>query len=128
MSLALVVPTHVTQACHALFAAGVDYLDRAVDQNEEFFPRDKALEQLRGILAELWSKRIEREEAFAEIVNMLQAVFVQRRVEDFSAEQLGTLRIVFAKLCDTTSFDDDFANTLTFELMNGGIDAFREFE
>ncbi|MFO7901633.1 MAG: hypothetical protein R6U98_03140 [Pirellulaceae bacterium] len=115
-------------ACHALFTASVDNLDRALDHRANFFLRNNALEQLKDTLSELWKVRSQREEPFAEIVNMLQGVFAQRSVEDFTNDELVVLRSVFLRLRDESVYDDDFANEITVDLLNGGIDAFRELE
>jgi hypothetical protein len=118
----------VKHACYALFSACVDDLDRALDHQGEFFLRNNALEQLKDTLSELWNARSQREEPFAEIVNMLQGVFEQRTVEDFTTAELACLRSVFVRLRDESIYDDDFANDMTVELLNGGVDAFRELE
>lgn len=114
--------------CYALFSACVDDLARALDHRDDFFLRNNALEQLKDTLSRLWSVRSEREEAFKEIVNLLQGVFAMRSVEDFAAEKLVCLKRVFEQIRDETVFDDDFANEVTVELLKGGIDVFREIE
>ena len=118
----------VKHACYAMFSACVDNLDRALDHHEEFFLRNNSLEQLKDTLSELWSVRTQREEPFAEIVNLLQGIFAQRTVENFTTDDLGCLRSVFVRLRDESVYDDDFANEITIELLIGGIDAFRELE
>lgn len=115
-------------ASYALFSACNDNLDRALDHQEEFILRNNALEQLKDGLSELWSLRSQREEPFAEIVNMIQAIFAQRTVENFTADDLACLRRVFVRLRDESVYSDVFANEITVELLNGGIDAFRELE
>jgi hypothetical protein len=122
-----VVPK-VKHACYAFFNACRDNLDRALDHDEEFFLRNNALEQVKDTLTELWGVRSQREEQFGEVVNMLQGIFAQRTVEDFTTHELHCLRSVFARLCDEPVYDDDIANEITVELLNGGIDAFREIE
>jgi hypothetical protein len=118
----------VTHACAIRFAACVDDLDRALNHASDFFQRNNALEQLKDSLAQLWKMRSEREEQFAEVVNMLQATFAHRRVEDFTIDQLACLRSVLDKLRQESAFNDEFANEITLELMAGGIDVFRELE
>ena len=83
---------------------------------------------MKDSLSELWKVRSQREEQFAELMNLLQGAFVQRNVEDFTAEQLRCFRSVFARLRDEATYDDEFANAITVELINGGIDAFRGIE
>lgn len=118
----------VKHACYALFSTCIDNLDRALDHNEDFFLRNNALEQLKDTLSELWKVRSQREEQFGELMNVLQGVFVERIVEDFTIEQLSCFRSVFGRLRDEAIYDDDFANAITLELLNGGIDAFRGIE
>lgn len=112
--------------CSLLFSSCVDSLDRALDHEEEFFLRNNALGQLKDALSELWDARADREEAYSEIVNMLQSVFFARNVEDLSTSQLVCLRSVFERSSQQLDFSDDFANQATLELLNGGVDVFRE--
>ena len=115
-------------ACYALFSACIDNLDRALEHDEDFFLRNNAIEQLKDTLSELWKVRSQREEQFGELINVLQGTFTQRNVEEFTAEQLDCLRSAFGRLRDEPVYDDDFANAITVELLNGGIDAFRGIE
>ena len=112
----------------AVFSACIDQLDIAQDEEADFFNRNNALEHFRESLEVLWRMRDAREEAFADVINMLQALFIHRRVEDFSRDQLETLRSVVAKLDSQTEFDDDFADSITLDLLDGGLDVFRELE
>ncbi|GEM_PF-5882005 len=115
-------------AGRAILSACVDDLSRAIDDQEESIARNNALEQLKGKLSDLWKLRAEREESFAEVINMLQGLFLKRRVEDFSNEQLVCLRFSFEQLCQESVIDDEIANSLTIRLLNGGLDVFREIE
>lgn len=118
-------PPKVKHACYAVFTACIDNLDRAVDHGEDFFIRTNSVEQLKDALHELWKVRWQREEPFGEIVNLLQGIFAGRKAEDFSTDQLVCMRSVFAQLREQTAYDDDFANAITLELLNGGLDVFR---
>lgn len=118
----------VKHACYALLSTCIENLDRALDHDEDFFLRNNSLEQLKDTLSELWKVRSQREEQFGELINVLQGVFVQRNVEDFTAEQLNCLRSVFGRLREEPVYNDHFANAITLELLNGGIDAFRGIE
>lgn len=112
----------------AVFSACIDQLDIARDEETDFFNRNNALEHFRESLEVLWRMRDAREEAFGDAINMLQALFIHRRVEDFSSDQLETLRSVVVKLDSQTDFDDDFADSITLDLLDGGLDVFRELE
>ncbi len=118
----------VRHRCHALLAACIDNLNRALDHDADFFLRNNALEQVKDSLADLWEIRSKREEQFAEVINMLQGVFVERTVEEFATDQLRCLRSAFDKLCQESVFDDDSINAITIELLNGGLDVFRGIE
>ena len=73
--------------------------------------------------------RANREEGFAELVNALQCVFLDRDVESFDDGQLHTLHDVFERLShEQDEFSDDFANAITADLIRGGIDVFRELD
>lgn len=122
------VTPKVKHTCFALFTACIDNIDRALDHNEDLFLRSNALDQLKDTLSELWNVRSKREEQFAEIVNMLQGIFAQRTVEDFTTNELDVLRLMLRQLRDEGVYDDDFVNAITVDLLNGGIDVFREIE
>jgi len=116
-------------ASHALFVSCVESLDRAIDSSSDFFLRNNSLEQLKDTLSELWAMRSRREESFAELVNMLQGVFLNTDVESFSDVQLHVIRDVFQRLVHREdTLDDDFANAVTMDLLKGGVDVFRELD
>ena len=106
----------------------MDNLNRALDHDTDFFLRNNAIEHLKDSLADLWEIRSKREEQFAEAINMLQGVFAERTVEEFTSDQLSCLRSVFDKLCQDSVYDDDAINAITLELLNGGLDVFRGIE
>jgi len=118
----------VRHRCHAVLTACIDNLDRALDNGADFFLRNNALEQLKDLLADLWEVRSKREEQFAEVVNILQGVFVERTVEEFTTDQLTCVRSAFEKLCQESVYDDASVNAITIELLNGGLDVFRGIE
>jgi len=122
------VPPKVTHRCRAIFEACIDNLTRALDHEMDFFLRNNAVEQLKDSLGKLWEIRSKREEQFAEVVNMLQGVFAERTVEEFTSDQLACLRSVFSKLCQESVYDDDSINAITLKLLNGGLDVFRGIE
>lgn len=113
-------------ATRTLLANCIEHLYCAKDNRSDFFLRNNALEEVRDCLRELWSMRSGREEAFAEIINLLQSVFAQRTVELFEEGQLDALLSAFERLYDAGVVDDDVANDISMELLNGGVDVFRE--
>jgi hypothetical protein len=122
------VEPKVRQRCHALLSACLEDLDRAIDQEAEFFLRNNALEEVKYSLAKLWEVRSQREEQFAEVINLLQGLFVERDVEQFTHDQLACLRSAFERLRQESVYDDDFINAVTIDLLNGGLDVFRGIE
>ena len=107
----------------------LESLDRAIDNSADFFLRNNSLEQLKDTLSELWSMRARREESFAELINMLQGLFLNTNVESFSDAQLHAIRGTFQRLVhEEDTFDDDFANSVTMDLLKGGADVFRELD
>lgn len=112
----------------AIWNACYDNINRALDNREDFFLRNNAIEQVKESLSELWSFRTEHNQAFAETVNMIQGVLIDRKAEDFSDNQLDTLRSIFDKLSNEPSLDDSLANIISIDLLKGNIDVFREIE
>jgi hypothetical protein len=110
----------------ALFEQCLKEIDAAIADENEFFLRNNALENLKDCLSALWAMRQDREEGFAESVNMLQCVLLKRHVEEFENRQLVVLRSAFEKLCSEPVLDDEIVNGITVELLRGGIDVFRE--
>ena len=80
---------------------------------------------MKNSLAGLWKMRATREEQFGEVVNLLQGLFLGRDVEEFTHDQLTCLQSVFDKLFQEATYDDDFVNAITIELLGVGLDVFR---
>lgn len=118
----------VRHAVRALYATCLDCLERAESQSDNFFARNAALEQLRESLSQLWEMRQLHEEQFAEVINTLQCLFADRRVEDFQDNHLEAMRSVFERLRIEFEIDDQLANDLTRILLQGELDVFRELE
>ena len=118
----------IRHACRAILANCVQNLERARDAGSDIVPKSNALQEVKDSLADLWRMRSDREEQFAELINQLQAVFVNRQVEDFTHEQLDVLESVLAKMHDEPRFNDSFANSISMELLRGGVDVFRELD
>lgn len=116
------------QEARVLFQSCLANVDRALDHAHDFFLRNNALEHAKDSLCELWNLRSRREEPFGEIVNLLQVAFLERDAESFPDHQLAALRHVFERLADATELDDELANSVTVELLQGGIDVFRELD
>jgi len=123
-----VVLPKVRHRCHALLTACIGNLDRALENDADFFLRNNALEQLRDSLAELWEIRSKREEQFGELVNIFQGLLVKRNVQEFTCDQLVCLRSVLEKARQEATYDDEFTNAMTIALLNGGLDVFRAIE
>jgi len=115
-------------ACAAILKSGIEHIEDALDNDSEFFIRNNALEQAKECLAKLWEHRQQREEPFVELVNALQCVFAERDVECFGNGQLAALRDAMQSMLDAGEIDDDFANSVSLQLLKAGIDVFREIE
>ncbi len=120
------VSVQARQASRALFNSCIDSLDRALTLEDEFFQRNNAIEQFRDTLATLWDQRDRWQEAFAELINMLQGILAKCSVEDFDTNQLICVRAAVQALRDAEEIDDAFANQVTKDLLRGGLDVFRE--
>ena len=93
---------------------------------EEVVLRTNGFEQLKSKLHKLWDSRGEHEPEFAEFVNMIQMIFFQTDVGEFSDEQFATVRDVLKSAADAREFDDEVNNDLTTRLVKGGLNVFRE--
>jgi hypothetical protein len=111
-------------ATKALMAACLEDLERAVD-NSELFDRNNAIEHFKGRLGLLWKMRKQREPSFAELINSLQLVFVNRSVENFSNSQLTCLKEAMRDVAAYDEYDDESVNSATVRLIEGGFDVFR---
>lgn len=112
-------------ACYTLLTSCIENLDRAVDHDEDFFIRNNSIEHLKDALHELWKVRSQREEQFGEVVNLLEGILAGRNVEDFASDHLVCMRSVFCQLREEAAYDDNFANSITVDLLNGGLVVFR---
>jgi predicted trehalose synthase len=65
-------------------------------------------------------------EAVEEMVNVLQIALCVESPEALAPRQLVAIHSVLAKMCDDPDFGDEAANDLTQELIEGGVDVFRE--
>jgi len=65
-------------------------IERVLSNSGDAVLRYNSFDQLCGSLETLWSLRHSREEEFAELINMLQNVFFDRRETEFT-EQLSNL-------------------------------------
>ena len=122
------VPVRVRHKLRALVDSCLDGIDRVIDTVQEPILRANSYNQLKRSLAGLWQLRNWMTEDFGEIVNMIEMLLVEREATHFSELQFETIRSVLLQVRDAESFDEDFANKLTVELMRGGLDAFREIE
>ena len=65
-------------------------------------------------------------EAFEEMINVLQIALCVESPEALAPGQLDAIWSVLVKMHDDPDVDDQTANDLTQELIEGGVDVFRE--
>jgi hypothetical protein len=118
------------QRCYALFSACIDSLNRALDNDAatSIVLRSTSIGQFRDTMAELWQLRAAREEQFAELINMIEGLIVERRAEDVTDDELTALRTACEQMRDEPTFSDAFANDVTVELLKSGAHVFREMD
>lgn len=116
----------IKQRIRVTFDRCIDDSKQANDFSADFFLRNNSLARVRDSLADLWDVRSKREEQFSELINMMQGVFANRAVEEFTSEQIDALSSAFGRLRDEPAFNDELANDVTTDLLKGGIDVFRE--
>jgi hypothetical protein len=118
----------VSQRHRVMFNAVLANVDRAIDTATDPVLKENALGQARDGLNDLWGERTTREEQFAQAVNIFQNILAGRGITCFSLEQLALLRTAIARCRDEVSIDDDSLTEMTLELLQGGIDVFRELD
>ena len=119
------VEPRIRQKCRILFGSCIDSINRAIDDSDDFFACNNALEQLKDTLAELWAWRDKREEPFAEAINVLQGVLLEKSVENLEAFEINALKSVFLRLYDEPVVTRFVVNEVVFLMMEHGIDVFR---
>lgn len=123
-----VVSFKANHRLRALFSSAIENLERAIDTASDLVLRDNSLSQARDAIGDLWAERGSREEQFAEAVNMLQNVLLERSTSAFTTEQLSLVLAVLTRLRDEPVLDDDLLTEVTMQLLEGGIDVFRELD
>ncbi len=115
----------VLHGTYAYFTDCLECLARATGE-EDIVAKENALNQFNGLLKELWDYQANRDETFAEAINMFQNIFVGRSLDDFVDAQLVAVSDCIEQLRDEQVWDDAVLNDVTGKLLEAGIDVFRE--
>jgi hypothetical protein len=108
--------------------ACLDELERIRNGGEDPILKGNSLADARNHLQALW-ERVEGNpdsEAFEEMVNVLQIALCVENPQALAQAQLAAIWSVLVKMHDDPDFDDQAANDLTQELIEGGVNVFRE--
>lgn len=106
----------------------LDDIKRVEDAGGDPILRNNCLSQVRDHLQVLW-EMVEGDsdsESFEEMVNVLQVALCDASLDALTADQLAAIKSVIDKLYEDPDIDDQVANELTRELIEGGVDVFRE--
>ena len=118
------VEPRVRQRCRLLFGSCVDHLNSALDTPDDHFIRYNALERLKDSFAELWDHRNDREREFAEVVNVLQGVIVEKDADNLSVSEIRAIRSACLRLHDEPVITRLVINDVALSLMEDGINVF----
>jgi hypothetical protein len=110
--------------------ACLDELERARNNSDDPILKSNSLADAKGHLEALWTLLEGNPDsaAFEEMINVLQIALCTEGLETLAPSHLDALQSVVAKMHDDPDLGDQAANDLTQELIEGGIDVFREIE
>ncbi len=80
---------------------------------------------MRESLEELWALSDTREEPFAEAINILQGILLEKTVESFENKEILGLKRAFLRLQGEPIVDENIVGEIVFSLVEDGIDVFR---
>ena len=119
------IQPRIRQRCRRLFSACLESLEIAIDNPGEFFVRNNAIEQLKESMEELWALGDAREEPFAEAINILQGMLLEKSAEDFDDKEISALKGALLRLHGESVVDENIVTEIVFSLVEDGIDVFR---
>jgi hypothetical protein len=110
--------------------ACLEELERARTNAEDVILRSNAMDDARRYLEVLWEQVKDNPDSapFEEMINILQIALCPEELEVLTVSQMDALRSVLTKMHEDPDLNDQTANDLTQELMEGGIDVFRGIE
>ena len=122
------VPERALRKRRYCLKACLDELERVRKERDDPILRGNALADAKGHLQALWEllEGVPDAEALEEMVNVLQIALCLDGPEPPPIEQLDAISSVLAKMHDDPDVSDQIANELTQELIEGGVDVFRE--
>ena len=108
--------------------ACLDELERIRTCGDDPILKGNSLAEAKNHLQALWElvEGNPDSQAFEEMINVLQVALLRREPRGPSPSQLDAIWSVLVKMNDDPDVDDQAANDLTQELIEGGIDVFRE--
>ena len=124
------IPDRMVRKRRLYLASCLDELERVRNGGEDPILRGNSLADAKGHLQALWElvEGNPNSEAFEEMINVLQVALCVESPEALAPDQLDTIWSVLVKMQDDPDVDDQVANDLTQELIEGGVDVFREIE
>jgi hypothetical protein len=127
-SLSRRVPDRALRKRRLCLKACVDELEAVRNATADAIQKANSLAEARSHLRALWDllEGTPDSEAVEEMVNVLQIALCVESPEALAPRQLVAIHSVLAKMYDDPDFGDEAANDLTQELIEGGVDVFRE--
>ncbi len=122
------VDHHIRHRCRAILAASIDDLHRAQDGQIDAVLRGNALEDVRRAIDQLWQLRLQREEAFGDLINGIQTTLTYKDIAQFSRSQLEAIESALVRIRDEPFIDDEIAAAVTLELLQEGVDVFEALD
>jgi hypothetical protein len=124
------IPDRMVRKRRIYLKACLDELERVRNDDDDPVLKSNALADAKGHLQALWElvEGNPSSEAFEEMINVLQVALCAESPEALAPAQLDTIWSVLVKMQDDPDVDDQTANDLTQELIEGGVDVFREIE
>ncbi len=122
------VPDRALQKRRLCVKACLEELERIRSGGEDPILKANSLDAVKSHLQALWElvEGNPDSEAFEEMVNVLQIAVCVECPEALTQSQVDAIWSVLVKMNDDPDVDDQAANDLTQELIEGGVDVFRE--
>lgn len=108
--------------CQYYFKGCLEALDRAITNFDDIFSRDNALDDLNKNLALLWEHRRYREEPYGDLINEVQTLLIEVKIEKITLDQLKVLLEVVKDASDKQILADIDVNEYLIKLSQTGYD------
>ncbi len=122
------IPERALRKRRLYLAACLDELERIRTCGEDPILKGNCLAEAKNHLQALWEHvgGNADSQAFEEMINVLQVALFVESPEALTPSQLNAICSVLVKMNDDPDVDDQAADDLTYELIKGGVDVFRE--